>query len=501
MLSALRRWWPLVLITGAALWLRTHELARRPMHADEANQAVKTGHLLETGYYAFDPQDHHGPTLYYLALPVAWLRGERTLAQLGETTVRLVPALLGTAAVVLLGLIAAAAMPAAPEQPKGPPWRACAAALFFAVSPPAVYYARYFIQETLLLAFTLGLVFCAQQWWRRRTTAWALLAGACLGLMQATKASAPLFAGCALLAALLARGERPTRARAWLRPLALALAAALVVAVAFYSSFGTHLRGLRDAVAVYSAAFTRVAGAASGHEKPWWYYLQLFAWQRSGGLVWQQLAFSALALAGAVVAWRSRDRFLRAAALHTLLVALALSAVAYKTPWHAIHLVPGLALLAAGALGAPARLRTGKFVGIAAAVLVAGMLFQQTARAAFLRPADARNPYAYVHSSFDVLKIRPLAEAALARDATQPVRIVSEEYWPLPWYLRGLPRVGYWSEAPPACDGALVIASLPQAAAVRARLRGNYRESFVGLRPGVLLVVFTPEASPAGLRD
>ena len=63
------------LIVVAAFWLRTRELEKRPMHADEANQAVKLGELIEAGEYAFDPRDHHGPTLYYAALPVAWLRG------------------------------------------------------------------------------------------------------------------------------------------------------------------------------------------------------------------------------------------------------------------------------------------------------------------------------------------------------------------------------------------------------------------------------------------
>ena len=48
------------------------------MHHDEANQAVKFGALLETGAYQYDRNDHHGPTLYYLTLPSAWLRGQAT---------------------------------------------------------------------------------------------------------------------------------------------------------------------------------------------------------------------------------------------------------------------------------------------------------------------------------------------------------------------------------------------------------------------------------------
>jgi predicted membrane-bound mannosyltransferase len=98
-----------------------------------------------------------------------------------------------------------------------------------------------------------------------------------------------------------------------------------------------------------------------------------------------------------------------------------------------------------------------------------------------------------VHSSADVLKYRALADAALARAPHRPIRVISEEYWPLPWYFRGLPLVGYYATPPDECDGPLVIASLAQADAVRAKLRGSYRESLLGLRPGVLLVVFTLE--------
>ena len=58
------------------------------MHHDEANQAVKFGALLERGEYRYDAHDHHGPTLYYLTLPAAWLRGQHTLASLDEWTLR-----------------------------------------------------------------------------------------------------------------------------------------------------------------------------------------------------------------------------------------------------------------------------------------------------------------------------------------------------------------------------------------------------------------------------
>ena len=78
-----------------------------------------------------------------------------------------------------------------------------------------------------------------------------------------------------------------------------------------------------------------------------------------------------------------------------------------------------------------------------------------------------------------------------AADALE--EIVADEYWPLPWYLRGISQVGYWTTPPTDCEGALVIASATQADVVRSRLTRPHRESMLGLRPGVLLVVFTPQ--------
>lgn len=486
-LSFFLRSLPLLLLALGAFWLRTYDLAKRPMHADEANQAVKLGELLEAGTYAFDPRDHHGPTLYYAAVPIAWIRGEHTLAKLKENTVRLVPALFGTAAVLLLAALAA---------PLGR-WPALAAAAFLALSPPAVYYSRYFIQETLLVTFTLAALVCARAWWRTGLARWAMLAGVCVGLMQATKASAPLFLGLALAAFFIARpsAARPASHRPR-RDLVAALLGVAGTTVVLYSSFFTHFGGIRDALGAYGHALTRFGAEAppTGHEKSFFYYIKLFGWFRTGGLVWHQVALSSLAVVGLVVALvqRRRDPTLLFWAVFTVAVVLVFSTFAYKTPWHAVHFVPGLSILAAATLAAISRLNTGRVVAVAFTLVALVTLYQQAFRASFLRPADYRNPYAYVHSSADVLKYRPLADAALARSPGRPILVVAEEYWPLPWYFRGLPQVGYYATPPADCDGALIVSSPEQADAVRARLPRAYSESILGLRPGVVCIIFTP---------
>ena len=470
-----RRWLDgilLLLVLLAALGLRTHDLAARPMHADEANQAVKLGQMLEGGAYKFDPLDHHGPTLYYLALLPAWVRGETTLKALTETTVRLTPALAGVVGVGLLWLLV---------RPWGR-WPAFTAALLLAVSPAAVYYSRYFIQETLLVTFTLGALVSGRSWWRSGGARWAAVTGIWLGLILATKTSALPLAVAALLA--LAASRRPWREGKPLgRDAAVAGGAALLVAALFYSSFGRNPAGLRDAVFSLGAMSAKVTGGASGHEKPWWYYGSLFVFQRNGGYLWDQTVFVLPALVGGVMALR-RSGLPRFVAVYTAIIAVILSVTPYKTPWLVVSLVPGLCMLAALAL---AQLR-GVKAALLGLIVVLGLGWQ-TRQAVFLRPADERNPFAYVHTAPDMLKVPALAAAAPAG----PVKIISREYWPLPWYLRKRPETGYWTELPADCDGALVFADAEQADAVRLRLRGKYQESFLGLRPGVVLVVFVRE--------
>ena len=459
------------------------------MHADEANQAVKLGALVERGEYRFDPYDHHGPTLYYFGLFPAWVCGERTLAELTETTVRLTPALAGTAAVLLVALAAA---------PLGWPVALVAAALL-AVSPAAVYYSRYFVQETLLVAFALLVWVAAARWRADRRLRWALIAGGGMGLMQATKASAPLFVAMALVAWLAGRwaGRRPPREPGAVDPrtgrgadaVAVLAAVALAIAVAalFYSSFFSHPAGLRDALATYLPMSGRVAASGGAHDKPWWYYASLFWRQRIGGYTWDQTPFLVLAVTGAVGALISGERRWRSVAVYAVGVAAVLSAVPYKTPWVVVNLLPPMAVLA---VWLPWRLSAlGRWGRILAALAVALVLIWQAGQVrqtVFRRPADPRNPLAYVHSSPDVRRAALLVTQA----GEGPVRVISEEYWPLPWYLRDRADVGYWTTVPDECDGSLLFVSTALADSVRERLRGSYEEGFIGLRPGYVLHVF-----------
>ena len=80
----------LLLVAGGALAFRLPGIDLRPVHHDEANQAVKAGALIDEGFYQYDPHDHHGPTLYYCALPVVWLTGVADGDHATEFTYRII---------------------------------------------------------------------------------------------------------------------------------------------------------------------------------------------------------------------------------------------------------------------------------------------------------------------------------------------------------------------------------------------------------------------------
>ena len=461
-----------VAIVLAAI-LRFPDLALRPMHADEAVHADKFGTLLEDGRYAYDSNEYHGPTLYYLTLPSAWLQGERRYVDIDEVTLRAVPAVLGV-------LLVAATLGA-----KGfLGWLGAAlAALLTAVSPAMVFYSRYYIHEVPLVLFTFGALLGAC-WYLQRAGAFpALVTGVCVGLMHATKETAPLALGSMALAlALTLLYERrhglpphPIRRVVRRRDALVALVAAVVVSSVLYSSFLTNPTGLVDSVRAYWIWLGR-AGSDPWHVHAWDFYLRLLIhFPAHGTPVWTEGLILVLAAAGAVAGWSARGapgtdpKVLRFLSLYTLLLVVAYAVIPYKTPWNLLGFLQGMILLAgAGAVWLLAAVRGTAVRAVVSLVLVAAtaQLAWQSYSGSFRFPADPRNPYVYAHTGTDVFPIvERLKELARAHPdgSSMPLQIVStENLWPLPWYLRGLSGVRWWNGVSDEAQSAPVIVITPE---------------------------------------
>ena len=491
-----------------ALVFRLARADLRPMHHDEANQAVKFGELLETGEYRYDRNDHHGPTLYYLTLPAAWLRGQRTLASLDERTLRAVPAVFGAGLLLLfLPLTRGFGRPAV-----------AAGALLAAVSPALTFYSRFFIQESLFIVFSLGFLIALGRFVERPRAWRAACAGALAGLAYATKETSVIVLPAAVVAVALAsltsppgRQQGQASARSGPPPiglgaLAACAAAALLVAFLFYSSFLRYPGGLIESIRAFGVYLDRGVGSGP-HAQPFDYYVRLLSYSTSGGLVWSEGMVIALACAGLVAAAVARDGFWpRSVGLYTVVTLVAFSAIRYKTPWNLLPFYAGAVVMAgygATSLFVAARTRPARAlvaVGFVAAVLHLGV---QNSRANFRYPADPRNPYVYAHTVPDFLRLsrRVTDIAALHPDRSgMLVKVIAGPYeqWPLPWYLRGMTRVGYWPSAADAGrfdDAPIVIAAQDQAGAIGASLGDRYVEEYFGLRPDVVLALFIERAS------
>jgi uncharacterized protein (TIGR03663 family) len=489
------------ILVGAALALAlAFRLAGpdlRPMHHDEANQAVKFGTLLETGDYQYDSNDHHGPTLYYFTLPSAWIRGRATLASLDERTLRVVPALFGAGLILLLPLLGGGLGRTA----------VATSALLIALSPALTYYSRFYIQESLFVIFALGFLIALGRLAEHPGAGWALGAGAFAGLTYSTKETSLIVLLACLAAFAVARtwtrAPRRTLTRARRTALlALGLAAASLVALLLYSSFFRHPSGLVESARAFATYVER--GIDPGpHQEPWYYYLGLLSYSASGGLVWTEGLVLVLAAVGmiAAISKASTGFWPRYICLYSFITTLAFSIVRYKTPWNLLPFYVGFVLLAgsgATALIDRARPRLARGLVVVALVAAACHLGVENWRANFPYAADPRNPYVYAQTSPDFLRLvqRVTTVAALHPDgAGMLVKVIAGPYeqWPLPWYLRRMTRVGYWIHAAGAGrldEAPVLVASQENAGDVDAALGDRYVSEFYGLRPGVLLTVY-----------
>ncbi|MGO8837332.1 MAG: flippase activity-associated protein Agl23 [Limisphaerales bacterium] len=493
------RWTIFIALALAALAVRLPQLGARPMHTDESINAYITGQLLAGEKYHYDPRDRHGPVLYLLAKPVAQLCGAKDFSGLTEAELRLTPVIFGSITVLMFG--------AGVEMFGFIP--CLIAALLFAVAPLPVYFSRYFIHETLFVAATLGLILSGGRVLKSHSILAAVLAGFCAALMLATKETAIIhfFAlGVAGLVVWLwsartrprfgigrhvARSESGGSSPHSISPglIALTVGTFIFATVLLFTWFGQNSPALADLFRAIPHLAERAGG--QGHEKPFVYYFSILD---------PQFLFSIVAAVGVYVVICDAVAGMRRAglllAVYGLLILLIYSAIPYKTPWLALNFWLPLALLCGlGVEGLWLQLQNAASrwiaaIAIAALMLVAG---QQSKTLAFDRPADDRNPLAYAHTTEDILGLPArIEEVCRERKLAEPrIAVVAADAWPLPWYLRKCSQVGYWQPGQETGPADFFITSTDVSGKLAEQLK-DFRPEFFGVRPNVLLILWTP---------
>jgi len=372
------------------------------------------------------------------------------------------------------------------------------AALLLAGAPLPVYYDRYFIHESIFVGTTFGLLLTGWRAFQRRSTWYVVLAAVGAALMLASKETAALHFAALGIAALLfwrwnLRGKLSVR---WWRPKAalVAVAVFVVVCVVLFTWFGSNWKALATLLQAVPNSAARARDES--HQEPFLYYLRLLIGGWSGGMVF------VLACIGLLKGLINRSASPYALlAYYAVFIALLYSLIPYKTPWLALNFWLPIALFAGQAVEWLWRLpakhslpRTPvRATCILLAALAAALIVHDTRGRVFLHPADEANPYAYAHTSDDLLGL-PTEIARLAREeglAAPRIAVIASDPWPLPWYLRHYSQVGFWQPGQQPGQADFYITST-EAAEQYAELLKDYRPQFFGVRPGVLTLLWSP---------
>jgi uncharacterized protein (TIGR03663 family) len=513
-----------VVIILAGAFLRLYKLEFVPLHHDEGVNGFFLTNLYRDHVYHYDPENYHGPTLYYFALVMSYVFGLTTLA------IRLTTALFGVGTIWLILTL---------RQRIGA-FGALAAATYIALSPGAVYFSRYFIHETLFVFFTLGLIV---YWFKYRADPWPgylIVAAIMAGMLFATKETAIINAA-AIVGAAIASGfyisvrvriagylaarkqkneavevdqtdgtadvpnEKVNQNQAEAPPpapisklvgaakdprtlliWASATAAFLFVMVMLYSSMFTYWHGVKDALRALS--FWTKTGE-TGHVHPWSSYI-LWMWEEESPLL-------VLGLIGiAVSLWLARSRFAVFMSILSLAILIGYSAVPYKTPWLALSIIVPLAITAGYGLDVLYQ-QSGSLweVALSVGLILApgGFLLRQAIELNFFHYDDDRYAYVYAHTRRETLalvdKIAEIAQLS-GRGNDLSITITSPEYWPLPWYFRDYKNAGFYGKMVNRGD-LVVIGSKEQDAELQKTLGNDYIPlGIYTLRPGTDLVLY-----------
>ena len=512
-----------IVILVIAAVLRLYDLNLVPLHHDEGVNGNFLVRLVREGVYQYDPENYHGPTLYYFSAIIPWivklLFGANARETYGLTTftIRLIPGIFGLATIALVFLLRRRLGTIA----------TLAAGLMLAVSPGAVYLSRYFIHETLFVFFTLGIVVTCVWFYDKRNPSYLIAAGASAALLFATKETAMISVGVLIIALGLTyayerfnrkssvpapsgkRKQAPSRLSRIIdemggsSSLAFSVGWAAVVFVAlyvlFYSSFFTYEKGLYASLQTF-AIWAKTGKEAHAH-LPTTYILWL--WQREGSLLLLG------AIGAAIVVLRPKNSLALFCALWSFGLIAAYSLIPYKTPWLVLNFVVPLALISGYAIQAIYELDQGQLRLVSVILVLAiGVAVYQCIDLNFVNydNEDGKYVYVYAHTKRSTLDlVNEIERIAKQEQGGQTgITIVSPDYWPLPWYLRNYSRVGYYGRMAASVEP-IIIARTDQKEEVEASFGGLYEqvpsklpdESFE-LRPGVKLLLYVRRKGLAG---
>jgi uncharacterized protein (TIGR03663 family) len=438
-----------LLILALTVFLRFYRLDLKLFHHDEAVHAWFAYRLLHERIWSYDPS-YHGPLLYYITAGMFWLLGD------GDVTGRIIPSLLGTLIVALVWPLYRMGYLDGKQT--------LIAALFLALSPDLVYFSRFLRHDIFMLFFIMLLLVSLLAYIETGKRWYGLGVALAVAGGMTSKEEFPvillIFGIYFIYAGWKGRFRFPAT---WKADLAIFTAVALGIIAIFYSSLGQHPEIL------LTAATSAIGHWTSMHEQcrlcgPPYFYLLLF--------ILYELPILILAIVGTAqfIGYHAdlRSRFARLIrkirrgvpstgdlpgqpgpgalrpvaesgkreeffgfCIWWMVLSMAFYAVVNeKVPWLIIpQLLPAIFV-------AVYRMNNTKAIISIVSVV---FLVLCTWHTSFV-PADVNEPIAQVQNSEDLRELFRLI------DSSGTVAVASKNYWPLPWYYRGVleKRLSYY---------------------------------------------------------
>src|SRR5690349_22244714 len=488
-LDALDSNWMFWLILGLTTVLRVLFLDIKPPHFDEGINGWFVDQMVKDGFYRYDPTNYHGPLHFYILFLSQALFGRNLYA------LRM-PVVLASIGAVWLALKYDRVIPRPVAR---------VAALAMALSPGFIFYGRYSIHEVWLLLFSMMFVFGLLGLWREGTLSYLWFTGMGITGMILTKETYIIHLGCALLALPIAyistmivgaEDSKPAAQKWNSVDLAIVCLTGIGAIVFFYSGTFFHWNGLKDLFRTFHAWF-ETGSSGHGHEKPWYYWLELIAryeWPVCAGLV----------LCGFTLLFRTLTlRFLAIVGLGTF---MAYSIIHYKTPWCIISIIwPLLFVFGAFVLLVP-RTRLLLSSVLASILLIVSLSFAiwlnffrcssfieanwdgNRLLTANIKAFFHAEPYVYVQTYNDIYKLTtPLVELAHNDPSFYHLKghIIRPSPYPLPWILGDFPQVGYYEHdnSPPDLDADFLLVEESRVQEIEKKLRDSYFTEPLTIRP------------------
>jgi uncharacterized protein (TIGR03663 family) len=488
-LDALESNWMFWLILGLAAALRILFLGIKPPHFDEGINGWFVDQMVKDGFYRYDPTNYHGPLHFYLLFLSQTLFGRNLYA------LRM-PVVLASIGAVWLALKYDRVIPRPVAR---------LAALAMALSPGFIFYGRYSIHEVWLLLFSMMFIFGLLGLWREGTLSYLWFTGMGITGMILTKETYIIHLGCALLALPIAYAstmivgveDSKPAAQKWNSvDLAIVCLTGIGAIVFFYSGTFFHWNGLKDLFRTFHAWF-ETGSSGHGHEKAWYYWLELIAryeWPVCAGLV----------LCGVTFLFRTLTlRFLAIMGVGTF---MAYSIIHYKTPWCIISIIWPLLFAFGGFVLLVPRTRLVVSSIVASILLLVSFGYAISLNyfrcTSFIEANWNRNrplttnireffnaePYVYVQTYNDIYKLTtPLLELAHRDPRFYHLvgHIIRPSPYPLPWILGDFPQIGYYEHDnnPAKLDADFLLVEESKIDQIEKQLHDSYFTEPLTIRP------------------